>query len=110
MSRGPMSFSTVSSGDSGIPSSCEMKDEPAFKTLQGNPTFFQVMASLGPLHLRQQTPGPSHRPVAERRLLLRGLWKVGIPLQSKPGNQLSSQYNFYYMEISGVPLLNLVLL
>ena len=29
-----MAFSSVSTGDSGIPSSCEMKDEPAFKALQ----------------------------------------------------------------------------
>ena len=30
-----MAFSRVSTGDSDIPSSCEMKDEPAFKPLQG---------------------------------------------------------------------------
>ena len=30
-----MAFSRVSTGDSDIPSSCEMKDEPAFKALQG---------------------------------------------------------------------------
>ena len=35
-----MAFSRVSTGDSDITSSCEMKDEPAFKALQGNPTFF----------------------------------------------------------------------
>ena len=35
-----MSFSRVSLGDSVIPSSCEMKYEPAFKPLQGNPAFF----------------------------------------------------------------------
>ena len=35
-----MAFSRASTGDSDIPSSCEMKDEPAFKTLQGNPAFF----------------------------------------------------------------------
>ena len=35
-----MAFSRVSTGDSDIPSSCEMKDEPAFKPLQGNPAFF----------------------------------------------------------------------
>ena len=35
-----MAFSRVSTGDSDIPSSCEMKDEPAFKTLQGKPAFF----------------------------------------------------------------------
>ena len=35
-----MAFSRVSKGDSEIPSSCEMKDEPAFKALQGKPAFF----------------------------------------------------------------------
>ena len=35
-----VSFSRVSTGDSDIPSSCEMKDEPVFKALQGNPAFF----------------------------------------------------------------------
>ena len=35
-----MAFSKVSTGDSDIPSSCEMKDEPAFKALQGKPAFF----------------------------------------------------------------------
>ena len=35
-----MAFSRVSTGDSDNPSSCEMKDEPAFKALQGNPAFF----------------------------------------------------------------------
>ena len=35
-----MSFSRVSTGDSVIPSCCEMKDEPAFKPLQGKPAFF----------------------------------------------------------------------
>ena len=36
-----MAFSTVSSGDSVIPSSCEMKYEPAFKPLHWNPAFFE---------------------------------------------------------------------
>ena len=36
-----MAFSMVSTGDSDIPSSCEMKDEPAFKALQGKPAFFE---------------------------------------------------------------------
>ena len=35
-----MAFSIFSTGDSVIPSSCEMKYEPAFKPLQGNPAFF----------------------------------------------------------------------
>ena len=40
MRRKPMAFSRVSTGDSDIPSSCEMKDEPEFKPLQGNRAFF----------------------------------------------------------------------
>ena len=35
-----MAFSRVSTGDSVILSSCELKDEPAFKQLQGKPAFF----------------------------------------------------------------------
>ena len=36
-----MAFSMVSTGDSDIPSSCEMKDEPAFKAKQGKLAFFE---------------------------------------------------------------------
>ena len=50
MNRGPRAFSRVSTGDSGIPSSYEMKDEPAFKPLQGNLAFFRVRASQCPLN------------------------------------------------------------
>ena len=35
-----MALSRVSTGDSVIPSSCEMKYDPAFKPLQGNLAFF----------------------------------------------------------------------
>ena len=35
-----MAIFRVSTGDSDIPSSCEMNDEPAFKALQGKPAFF----------------------------------------------------------------------
>ena len=111
MRRGIRVFSRVSTGDSDITSSCVMKDEPAFKPLQGNPTLFLVRASRYPLHLRQQTQGPFHITIAERSLLLRCLWKVGIHLESKPGNQLSSRDDFVCMERSlccciefGVPL------
>ena len=59
----------------------------------------------------QQTQGTSYITIAERSLLLRCLWKVGIPLESKPGNQLSSQDDLGYMELFsscyaelGVPL------
>ena len=42
MRRRTKAFFRVSTGDSDIPSSCEMKNEPEFKTLQGNPAFFWV--------------------------------------------------------------------
>ena len=65
-----MAFSRVSAVDSVIPSSCEVKHEPEFKPLQGNPGFFWVRASRGPLHLRQKTQSPSHILISEGRLLL----------------------------------------
>ena len=40
MRRRPTAFSRVSTGDSDIPLSCEMKDEPEFKLLQGNSALF----------------------------------------------------------------------
>ena len=86
----PRAFCRISTGDSDILSSCDMKDEPAFQPLQGNPTFFRVRASRGPFHLKQKTQGPSHIHFPEGKLHLRCLWKVGISLQSKRGNQLSS--------------------
>ena len=85
-----MAFSRVSTGDSYIPSSSEMKDEPALRPIDGNLAFFRVRESRCPFHLRQQTQGPSQIHIADRSLLLRCLWKVGIFLDSKPGNDLSS--------------------
>ena len=90
MRRGPRAFSIVSKGDSDIPSSGEMKEESAFKPLQGNLDYIRVRASRCPFQLRQQSQGPSHITIAEGSLYLRCLWKVGLPLQSKPGNQLPS--------------------
>ena len=40
MRRKPMAFSRVSTGDSDMPSSYEMKAEPEFKPLQGKHAFF----------------------------------------------------------------------
>ena len=40
MRRRPTAFSRVSTGDSDIPSTCDMKHEPKFKPLQANPAFF----------------------------------------------------------------------
>ena len=86
-----MAFSRVSTGDSDIPSSCEMKDEPAFKALHGKPAFFGVRASRGPLYLRQKTQSRSHIPISAGRLLLRCLLKAGLHLQSKTGNHSHAQ-------------------
>ena len=82
-----------------------------FKSLPGNPAFFLVRASRCPFHLRQQTQSLNHITIAERSLLLRCLWNVGIPLVSKPDNQLSFQEVLGYMKLSscccaefGVPI------
>ena len=40
MRRRAMAFSKVSTGDSDIPSTCAMQDEPEFKPLQGSLAFF----------------------------------------------------------------------
>ena len=93
-------FSRVSTGDSGNPSSCEMKHEPEFKPLQGNPAFFWVRVSRGPFHLRQKTQGRFHITIAEGKLHLRCWWKVISNLQSKTGNQVSTWDNMGCMELS----------
>ena len=93
-------FCRVSAGDSDIPSTCHMKVEPAFKPPQGNPAFFRVRASRGPFHLKQKTQGPSHMHIPEGKLLLRCLWKVGLSLQSKAENQLSSPDDMGCTELS----------
>ena len=41
MGQIPRAFSRVYTGDSDIHLSCEVKDEPAFKPLHGNPAFIQ---------------------------------------------------------------------
>ena len=80
MSLGLRAFSRDCTEDSDIPLSCEMKDEPAFKPLHGNPTFFRVRESRYPLHVRQQIQGPSHIPIPKGRLLLRCLWEGALTL------------------------------
>ena len=78
MRLGPRAYSRDCTEDSDLPLSCEMKDEPAFKPLQGNLTFFQVRESRYPLHVRQQIQGHFYIPIAEGRLLLSCLWEVGL--------------------------------
>ena len=71
MTRRTSVSSRFSTQDSDIPSSYQMKDEPAIKPLQGNPPLFLVRESQYPLLLRQKTQGPSHIPIPEGRLLFR---------------------------------------
>ena len=87
-----------------------MKDEPAFNPFQGKPTLFLFRESWYPLHLRQQTQGPSHLPTAEGRLLLRCLWKVGLPVQKNPGTQLLLVMLSGAWSFPRVPVLKLVFL
>ena len=81
MSRRARAFYMVSTGDSDMPSSCEMKNEPAFNPLQGNPGFFRVRTSRGPFPVRHKTQGPSHILIVQEIVFYRCLWKVGLPLQ-----------------------------
>ena len=60
------------------------------KPLQGNLDFFLIRASRGPFRLKHKTQGPFHIHIPKGKLLLRCLWKAGLHLQSKTGNQLSS--------------------
>ena len=83
--RWDLGLSLGSPQGSDMSSFYEMKDVPAFKPLQGNLAFIQVKVSRCPFHLRQQTQGSSHIPIPEGSLLLMCLWKVGLPLQLKPG-------------------------
>ena len=64
-------FSTDCTEYSEIRLYCQKKNEPAFKPLQGNQTFFRFRESRYKLHVMQQIQGPSHILIAERRLLLR---------------------------------------
>ena len=73
MRRAPRAFYRVSTGDSDIPLSSEMKDGPAFKPLQGYPAFTRVRSSRCPFQLTEQFQAPSHIPIAEGSLLLRCL-------------------------------------
>ena len=100
MRRRTIAFSRVTTGDSDIPSSCDMKHEPEFKTLQGNQAFFWVRISRSPFDLREKTQGPSHIPIAEGKLYLRCWWKVGSNLQSKTGNPLSYWDDMRCIELS----------
>ena len=85
MRQRPTAFSRVSTLDSDMLSSCEMKDEPEFKPLQGNCAFFLVRASWSPFHLRQKTQGPSYTPIAKVKLLLSACGKLAHLFSQRQG-------------------------
>ena len=61
MRQRTMAFSRVSTGDSDIPSSCDMQHEPEFKTLQGSPSSFES-GSLGSIPLETENTGSLSHP------------------------------------------------
>ena len=54
MRRRPTAFSRFSTGDSDIPSLCDMKHEPKFKPTAGKSGLLLSQASHGTFHLRQK--------------------------------------------------------
>ena len=105
-----MAFCRISTGDSVIPSSCEMNYEPSLKPQQGNPAFYWGRASRGPFHLMQKTQSPSHIHISEGRLPLSCLWKVGLPLHSKTVNHSHLEMLWVAWNIPQAALLKLMIL
>ena len=99
MRLGSRAFSRDCTENSDIPLSFEMKDESAFKPLQGNPTFFQFRESWYSLHVTQQIQGPSHIPIAEGRLLFRCCGNVAYLFNRMLGNS-SPRDDMECMELS----------
>ena len=62
MRRKPMAFSRVSTGDSDMPSSCEIKDEPECKPLQANRAFFFSQGLSGSIPLETENTGSLSHP------------------------------------------------
>ena len=110
MRLGPRVFSRDGTEDSDIPLPCEMKVEPVFKPLQGNSTFFRVREPRYPLHVRQQIHGPTHISIAEERLLLRCLWKGGLPFNRILGISSLLETIWCAWSFPRVPVLKLVFL
>ena len=70
------------------------------KPLQGNFDFFLIRTSRGPFCLKHKSQGPSHIQIPKGKLLLRCLWKDGLPLQSKTVNQLSFPDDMGFPDLS----------
>ena len=70
------------------------------KPLQGNLDLFLIRASRGPFRLKHKTQVPSPILIPKGKLLLRCLWKDGLPLHLKTGNQFSSPDNMGWPDFS----------
>ena len=95
----PRAFCRVSIGDSDILSSCAMNDEPALSLCREIWPSFKSGIS-GSISLEAEITGSFSIHIPEGKLDLRRLWKVGLPLQSKTGNKLSSPDDMRCMQLS----------
>ena len=80
------------------------------KPLQGNLDFFLIRASRGPFRLKHKTQGPSHIYIPKGKLLLKCLWKDGLPLHSKTGNHSHPEMIWGAQNIPEAALLKLKIL
>ena len=90
---GPRAFFRISTEDSDFPSPCEMKDEPAFKPLQGNPACFRVRVSrcLGvPLDLDSYIRESFVLPKGRQATVMYDV-ECGMTLVPMQGNQASHE-------------------
>ena len=110
MTRRTRVSSRISTQDSDIPSSCQMKDEPAIKPLQGNPPLFLVRESQYPLLLRQKTQGPSHIPISEGRLLSGACLNLALLFNRILGISSHPETIWVAWSFPQVPVLKLVFL
>ena len=89
MRRRSTAFFRVSTGDSDISSSCDMKHDPNLSHCREIRPFFESGFSRY-IPLETESTDSLSPTIPEGKLHLRCLWKTGSPLQSKTGNQLSS--------------------
>ena len=80
------------------------------KPLQGNLNFFLIRASRGPFRMKHKTQGPSHIHIPKGKLLLKCLWKVVLPLQSKTGNHSHPEMIWAAWNIPHAAILKLMFL
>ena len=80
------------------------------KPLQGNLNFFLIRAYRGPFRLKHKTQGPSHIHIPKGKLLLRCLWKDGLPLHSKTRNHSHPEMIWGARNIPRAALLKVMIL